>query len=113
VQNSSHDTSRTDLTFTVPKADVAEAQRLMEVVAKELEADSVRSETSISKVSVVGVGMRSHSGVAARMFQVLSQAGINIQMIAPSEIKNSVVIDEVYTELAVRLLHQAFGLDQA
>lgn len=113
VQNTSHADSRTDVTFTVPKADVAEAERVMDAVAKGLGADSITANTSISKVSVVGVGMRSHSGVAARMFQVLSQAGINIQMIATSEIKISIVIDEAYTELAVRLLHKAFGLDAA
>ncbi len=113
VQNSSHDDSKTDLTFTVPKADVIEAQRLMERVAKDLGADSVRAATNISKVSVVGVGMRSHSGVAAKMFKVLSSAGVNIQMIATSEIKISIVIDEAYTELAVRVLHEAFGLDAA
>jgi len=111
IQNSSHDGSKTDLTFTVPKANVAEAQRLMDVVAKQLGAESVRADTNISKVSVVGVGMRSHSGVAAKMFRVLSNTGVNIQMIATSEIKISIVIDEAYTELAVRVLHQAFGLD--
>lgn len=112
IQNSSHDGSKTDLTFTVPKANVVEAQRLMEAVAKQLGAESVRADTNISKVSVVGVGMRSHSGVAAKMFRVLSNTGVNIQMIATSEIKISIVIDEAYTELAVRVLHQAFGLDQ-
>jgi len=111
IQNSSHDGSKTDLTFTVPKANVTEAQRLMEAIAKTLGADSVRADTNISKVSVVGVGMRSHSGVAAKMFRALSNTGVNIQMIATSEIKISIVIDEAYTELAVRVLHQAFGLD--
>ena len=73
----------------------------------------MRADTNISKVSVVGVGMRSHSGVAAKMFRVLSNAGVNIQMIATSEIKISIVIDEAYTELAVRVLHTAFELDAA
>jgi len=111
IQNSSQDRSKTDLSFTVPKANVLEAQRLMESVAIELDAELVTADTNISKVSVVGVGMRSHSGVAAKMFKVLGNAGVNIQMIATSEIKISIVIDEAYTELAVRVLHQAFGLD--
>jgi aspartate kinase len=113
IQNSSQDGAKTDLTFTVPKANVIEAQRLMETTAKELGAEAVRADTNISKVSVVGVGMRSHSGVAAKMFRVLSNAGVNIQMIATSEIKISIVIDEAYTELAVRVLHTAFELDAA
>ena len=111
IQNSSQDGTKTDLTFTVPKADVLTARRLMEPVAAALGAATIKTDNQISKVSVVGVGMRSHSGVAAKMFGVLSQAGVNIQMIATSEIKISVVIDEAYTELAVRVLHQAFGLD--
>ena len=113
IQNSSQDGAKTDLTFTVPKANVLEAKRLMEITARELGAESVRADTNISKVSVVGVGMRSHSGVAAKMFRVLSNAGVNIQMIATSEIKISIVIDEAYTELAVRVLHTAFELDAA
>lgn len=111
IQNSSQDGTKTDLTFTVPRADVLTARRLMEPVAAALGAATIKTDNQISKVSVVGVGMRSHSGVAAKMFGVLSQAGVNIQMIATSEIKISVVIDEAYTELAVRVLHQAFGLD--
>ena len=113
IQNSSQERTRTDLTFTVPKADAAEAVRLMQVVSQELGATEVKADQNITKVSVVGVGMRSHSGVAAKTFRVLSQAGVNIQMIATSEIKISVVIDEAYTELAVRLLHSAFGLDKS
>jgi aspartate kinase len=113
IQNSSQDRARTDLTFTVPKANVSEAKRLTEALAATLGASEVKTDTNISKVSVVGVGMRSHSGVAAKMFSVLSQSGVNIQMIATSEIKISIVIDEAYTELAVRVLHQAFGLDAA
>lgn len=112
IQNSSQDSSKTDLTFTVPKANVVEAERLMQRLAKELGADAVTTDTQISKVSVVGVGMRSHSGVAAKMFAALSEAGINIEMIATSEIKISIVIDEDATELAVRVLHHAFGLDK-
>jgi aspartate kinase len=111
VQNASRDRDRTDLTFTIPKASANEALRVTEALSQALGADEVRIDRNISKVSVVGVGMRSHSGVAARMFTTLSQAGINIQMIATSEIKISVVISDAYTELAVRLLHTAFGLD--
>ncbi len=111
IQNSSQEREHTDVTFTVPKSNVLEAERLMGPLAKELGAEQVTTDTEISKVSVVGVGMRSHSGVAAKMFAALSEAGVNIEMIATSEIKISVVIDEAYTELAVRVLHQVFGLD--
>lgn len=110
IQNSSQDRDHTDVTFTVPKADVREAERLMWPLAKSLGAAEVTTDTEISKVSVVGVGMRSHSGVAARMFAALSESGVNIEMISTSEIKISVVVDEAYTELAVRVLHQAFNL---
>jgi len=110
IQNSSQEREHTDVTFTVPKSNVLEAERLMNPLAKELGAEQVTTDTEISKVSVVGVGMRSHSGVAAKMFAALSEAGVNIEMIATSEIKISVVIDEAYTELAVRVLHQVFGL---
>lgn len=112
IQNSSQDREHTDVTFTVPKANVLEAERLMKPLAAALGAAQVTTDTEISKVSVVGVGMRSHSGVAAKMFSVLSDSGVNIEMIATSEIKISVVVDEAYTELAVRVLHQAFGLDR-
>ncbi|MFT7581377.1 MAG: aspartate kinase [Myxococcota bacterium] len=111
IQNASpHGAAKTDLTFTVPKANVQTATEAIEVLVREVGATEVRSDTHIAKISVVGVGMRSHSGVAAKMFSVLSNGGVNIQMISTSEIKISVVIDELYTELAVRLLHQAFGL---
>ncbi|PKN58416.1 MAG: aspartate kinase [Deltaproteobacteria bacterium HGW-Deltaproteobacteria-14] len=113
IQNASHEHGHTDLTFTVPKESAVEAVSLMEAGSARLGASEVRADTNIAKVSVVGVGMRSHSGVAAKMFRVLSGAGMNIQMITTSEIKISVVIEEAYTELAVRLLHQAFGLDVA
>jgi len=111
VQNASRDRDMTDLTFTVPKSNTTEALRITELVSSQLGSKAVKADRAISKVSVVGVGMRTHSGVAAKMFSTLSEAGINIQMIATSEIKISVVIDEAYTELAVRLLHTAFGLD--
>ncbi|MFO0751269.1 MAG: ACT domain-containing protein, partial [Myxococcota bacterium] len=111
IQNASQDRTRTDLTFTVPKANASDAVRLMQKVAGDLGATEVKVDKNITKVSVVGVGMRSHSGVAAKMFKTLSNAGVNIQMISTSEIKISVVIDDAYSELAVRLLHTAFGLD--
>jgi aspartate kinase len=79
-------------------------------VAKEVQAKEVVSDENISKISIVGLGMRSHAGVATQMFSALSQNGINIQMISTSEIKISVVIDEKYTELAVRVMHETFGL---
>jgi len=106
IQNASAD-GYTDLTFTVPRADYQKALGMVREVAAEIGASGVTSDTSIAKVSVVGLGMRSHAGVAARMFQVLAHEGINIQMISTSEIKVSAVIDAKYTELAVRSLHQA------
>ena len=109
IQNVSHE-GFTDLTFTVPKADFKKALKIVEESAREIGAGSVRSDEAISKVSIVGVGMRSHSGIASKMFQTLSQEGINILMISTSEIKVSCVIDAKYTELAVRVLHEAFGL---
>jgi aspartate kinase len=106
IQNASED-GFTDLTFTVPRTDHQKALAMVKEMAAEIGAGGVTSNTSIAKVSVVGLGMRSHAGVAARMFQVLAQEGINIQMISTSEIKVSAVIDAKYTELAVRSLHQA------
>ncbi len=109
IQNVSHE-GYTDLTFTVPKGDFKKALKIIEETAKDIGAGGVSSDESISKVSIVGVGMRSHSGVASKMFQILSQEGINIQMISTSEIKVSCVVSAKYTELAVRVLHEAFGL---
>jgi len=103
----------TDISFTVPRVDLGKAVTLVQRVAKEIEAKSVGVTDAIAKVSLVGVGMRSHSGVAARMFAVLSREGVNIMMISTSEIKISCVIDEKYLELAMRALHAAFGLDEA
>jgi len=111
IQNSSID-GTTDLTFTVPKSDLKKALMLINNIAKDLGAKEVLSDDSIAKVSIVGLGMRSHSGVAAKMFEVLGKAGINILMISTSEIKISCAIDEKYTELAVRVLHDAFELDK-
>lgn len=103
--------SLTDISFTVPRADLRKAVDLVQRVVKEIEAKSMTVTESIAKVSLVGVGMRTHSGVAAKMFEVLSRENINIQMISTSEIKISCVIDEKYVELAIRSLHAAFGLD--
>ncbi len=112
IQNMSQATL-TDLSFTVPRADLKQAVSIIQAVAKDIEAKSVSVTEAIAKVSLIGVGMRSHSGVAAKMFQVLSREGINIMMISTSEIKISCVIDEKYLELAMRSLHSAFDLDQA
>jgi aspartate kinase len=107
IQNASED-GTTDLTFTVPKADYKKALAIVEKTATAVKSKGVRVDTDIAKISVVGVGMRSHAGVAAKMFEVLAREGINIEMISTSEIKISVVIDAKYTELAVRVLHDAF-----
>jgi aspartate kinase len=109
IQNISHE-GLTDMTFTVPRADFKKALKIVEETAARIGAAGVESNQSIAKISIVGVGMRSHSGVASKMFQTLSAEGINIQMISTSEIKVSCVIDDKYTELAVRVLHDAFGL---
>ena len=107
IQNASED-GTTDLTFTVPKADYKKAISLVEKALPDIQARGLVADTRIAKVSIVGVGMRTHAGVAAKMFQVLSREGINIVMISTSEIKISVIIDEKYTELAVRVLHDEF-----
>jgi aspartate kinase len=107
IQNASED-GTTDLTFTVSKADHKKAVAIVEQTLPALQAKGIRVDTDIAKVSVVGVGMRTHAGVAAKMFEVLGREGINIEMISTSEIKISVVIDAKYTELAVRVLHDAF-----
>ncbi len=107
IQNASED-GTTDLTFTVSKADHKKALRIMEKTLPEVHAKGIKVDTEIAKVSVVGVGMRTHAGVAAKMFQVLAAESINIEMISTSEIKISVVIDAKYSELAVRVLHDAF-----
>src|SRR5918996_802126 len=107
IQNASED-GTTDLTFTVPKVDHKKALSIVEKTLPAVHAKGVQVDTDIAKVSVVGVGMRTHAGVAAKMFEVLAREGINIEMISTSEIKISVVIDAKYTELAVRVLHEAF-----
>lgn len=101
-----------NLTFTVHRNDFGLAKEILERVAGEMGAQRVDGDDNIAKISVVGVGMRSHAGVATRMFKALAEEGINILMIATSEIKISVVVDDKYVELAVRALHKAFGLDQ-
>jgi aspartate kinase len=102
----------TDFSFTVNRADLPRAKELIEPVARQVGAETVETADSIAKVSIVGVGMRSHAGIAKKVFETLAKEGINIQMISTSEIKISVVIDDRYTELAVRALHDAFELDK-
>jgi aspartate kinase len=109
VQNISHD-AHTDLTFTVSKADFKKALKLVKGTAGAIEASEVVGDPNIAKISIVGAGMRSHAGVASMMFETLAKENINIQMISTSEIKVSCVVDVKYTELAVRVLHEAFGL---
>ena len=106
------DEGKTDFTFTVSRSDLEKAEAILESHIAELGALEWRSDSRIAKVSVVGVGMRSHAGVAANMFKALAEMGVNIQMISTSEIKISVIIEEKFLELAVRTLHSAFGLDQ-
>lgn len=103
----------TDMTFTVPRSDYERAMMIVNKVAGEIKAESVDGSLDIAKVSIVGVGMRNHSGIATTMFNVLAREGINILMISTSEIKVSCVIEEKYTELAVRALHDAFEMDKA
>ena len=113
IQNQSSE-GKTDFTFTVPRGDYDKAMKVMhEKVQPLIGTDDVVGDTKVSKVSVVGVGMRSHVGIASQMFRTLSEENINIQMISTSEIKISVLIDEKYMELAVRALHKAFGLEKS
>jgi len=112
VQNVGLD-KKTDFTFTVHRNDYKSAKSVLDKICIDLQAEASAGDNDIAKVSIVGVGMRSHAGVATKMFEVLSREGINIQMISTSEIKISVVIDERYLELAVRTLHSAFDLDDA
>lgn len=111
VQNIAPAGDTTDLTFTVTKADLARALSVIEANRPAIGAAEVRSDANVCKVSVIGVGMRSHAGIASKMFRALADKGINIQVISTSEIKVSVLIEEAYTELAVRTLHTAYGLD--
>lgn len=111
IQNASVE-GYTDLTFTVSRKDINEARSIVETVVSEIGARGLEMDEDVAKISIIGVGMISHSGVAARMFTVLSQEGINILMISTSEIKISCVVKAKYTELAVTTLHSAFGLDR-
>jgi len=111
IQNVGRDKGETDVTFTVPQADLARAQALIEDRREDIGFNRIITDSQIAKISVVGVGMKSHAGVASTMFRALSDRGINIQAISTSEIKVSVLIDEDETELAVRVLHTAYVLD--
>jgi aspartate kinase len=111
IQNTSADGS-TDLTFTIPKVDLKKALKLVKKTSEEIKAQEVLADENIAKVSIVGAGMRSHAGVASKMFTALARENINIMMISTSEIKISCVVDGKYGELAARVLHQAFGLEK-
>jgi len=111
VQSVSRDGVNANLTFTVSRADLPRAIAVLEAHKEELHFDRLVEDSSIVKVSVVGVGMRSHAGIAHQMFATLAAKGINIQAISTSEIKVSVLVAEEYTELALRALHTAYGLD--
>ena len=113
VQNVSLDGSSTDITFTVPRADLARAVQRLEQAKADLKFAEIKADTNVAKISVIGVGMRSHAGVALKMFQTLASKGINIGVISTSEIKVSVLVEAEYTELAVRALHTAYELDAA
>jgi aspartate kinase len=111
IQNVSKESQgRADVTFTLGKSDLARAKPFIEEVAKRVGTTEVRYDEDIVKVSIVGLGMRSHAGIAAKMFRIMAAEGINIQAISTSEIKISCLIHAKYTELAVRALHDAFGL---
>ena len=111
IQNVGREKHETDVTFTVPQADLARAQALLEDKRDAIGFNRIITDSKVAKISVVGVGMKSHAGVAATMFRALAERGINVQAISTSEIKVSVLIDEDETELAVRVLHTAYGLD--
>ncbi|MFM5924713.1 MAG: aspartate kinase [Novosphingobium sp.] len=111
IQNVGRDKGETDVTFTVPSADLLRAQTLLEAQKEAIGFNRIITDGKVAKISVVGVGMKSHAGVAATMFRAMADRGINIQAISTSEIKVSVLIDEDETELAVRVLHSAYGLD--
>ncbi|HHB76304.1 MAG TPA: aspartate kinase [Desulfobulbus sp.] len=111
IQNTS-DSHLTDMTFTVIRSDYNRAMEILQNVCREIGAESVTGDMDIAKISIVGVGMRNHSGIAATMFRILANEGINMEMVSTSEIKVSCVVAEKYTELAVRALHDAFALDK-
>jgi aspartate kinase len=111
IQNLSAE-GHTDMTFTVPKSDLDKAIKTVKALTKEIGAGSIEADPNICKISAIGVGMRTHTGVASKMFKALADERINIMLISTSEIKISCVIDAKYSELAVRALHDAFGLEQ-
>jgi aspartate kinase len=113
VQNISEDGASTDITFTVPQAEFERAKAVIDKASEVIGCKTVEAAMDVAKVSVIGVGMRSHAGVAATCFQALASRSINIRAITTSEIKISVLIDAAYTELAVRTLHSLYGLDKA
>ncbi len=113
IQNQDAGKGKADMTFTVIRSDYERTLKLLQQLIKKIGAESVQGDTDITKISIVGVGMRNHSGIASTMFSVLAKEGINISMISTSEIKVSCVIEEKYTELAVRALHDAFELDKS
>jgi aspartate kinase len=113
IQVISDDTTTTDITFTVPAAEFLRAKAILEERSAEINYASLQGAQDVVKVSAIGIGMRSHSGVAARAFKALAEKGVNIRAITTSEIKFSVLIDAAYTELAVRTLHSLYGLDAA
>ncbi|HGZ71324.1 MAG TPA: ACT domain-containing protein, partial [Nitratifractor sp.] len=110
IQNASTEDGTTNLGFTVPQNQIEDAKRVIESFGHDL--DGADYDESVAKVSIVGVGMKSHSGVAAAAFTALAKSGVNIEMISTSEIKVSMIIDEKFAELAVRVLHEEFGLDK-
>jgi aspartate kinase len=112
VQNISEDGSLTDLTFTVPIADFDRSQQVLAEAREHVGYQAIQGSKDVAKISVIGIGMRSHAGVAAQAFEALAARGINIRAITTSEIKISMLIDASYTELAVRTLHSLYGLDR-
>ncbi|WP_141048872.1 aspartate kinase [Brucella melitensis] len=112
VQNVSEDGSKTDMTFTIPTGDIDKALKVLDKAKSEISFDNIQSETGLAKISVIGIGMRSHAGVAATAFKALAEKGINIRAITTSEIKISILIEGPYAELAVRTLHAVYGLDK-
>jgi aspartate kinase len=111
VQNVSADGETADITFTLSRKHLRKAVEVLQALKDKAGFSELSHSTDVAKISVVGIGMRSHAGVAAKMFRALAEKGINIQAITTSEIKISVLIDEAYTELAVRSLHSAYGLE--
>ena len=111
IQNVGREKGETDVTFTVPGVDLDRAMQVLEGAQENIGFNRLIPDTNVAKISVVGVGMKSHAGVASTMFKALADRGVNIQAITTSEIKVSVLIEEDYTELALRVLHTAYGLD--